>query len=103
MRPGDDELVRVESESELQPGMTVWLRNCKMCGRLHVYVLLRPGKTRVRRDGLIYPGWAVAPPDCHGVSAAVFCNAVAQGRLYRLKPDEQPATHQRQREREVAR
>lgn len=94
-------IVKVRSESELRPGMTVWLKSCAHCSRKHAYVLVRQddgsGLCDVHADGPCL-GWFCIP-EHHD---ARFCPrmAVSQGRLYRLPDEELTSTTENTRERE---
>jgi len=107
MRWQNEELVRVQSESELRPGMTVVLNPCRICRRQHAVVCLSPLPHGVCDT----PGcratrvWRSAG-ECHsgpGFVPGLKCRwlAVAEGRLYRLRDldDSQETTKQRERER----
>ena len=83
-----EEWVRVESESELRPGMTVEQRGCENCVRTERMVLLRENfRESVDSDGVIYPprrGFFIAPPACDGSDGVDLELVVAEGALYRL-------------------
>lgn len=100
MKPSDDELVRVESDAELDGVPIVVRKACRVCAADHVEFLVRrlPSHdcTGCKRATVWWTVTDCGPPD------GCYCIAIREGRLFRLKPDEQPATHQRQREREEA-
>jgi hypothetical protein len=83
--------VRVESEAELSPGMTVEVRNCRYCGRAerHLLVAVIPG------DGtyILHPdgtseasprGWRHFRRIGGCIYGGPYRNAILSGRLFRL-------------------
>lgn len=90
-------MVKVRSESELRPGMTVWTKNCEKCGG-HSRVLLaavphspdcgtKHGPCTARSAWTFIGGC----PRGSGVSTC-FHDSIKVGRLYRARPFGQQET-----------
>jgi hypothetical protein len=104
MKPGEKDLVRVQSEGELRPGMTVWVLPCRACGRRDAKILMHKtadswghpwrvaggcGKVVELSDGSIFNGYI-----------AHFDLPIAEGRLFRLRelPASDESTTEKRRE-----
>ena len=106
MRWQGEELVRVGSFDELRAGMVLVMRRCSTCGRDETMFLTRMrASTGVHvPDGTACPRgrWAWgAVGGCGDVSGVFcFCEAIPDGRLYRLKERGNETSLERRRELE---
>jgi hypothetical protein len=103
--PGEGDLVRVRSEDELRPGMTVFKRNCS-CWRSHSAILVRSGEHHpfcLYEPCPLERQWVTAG-DCRSQADCseqrCYSRAIAEGRLYRLRDEATPQETTRHRHRE---
>lgn len=92
-----DAWILVTSESELREGMAVQLRPCIWCGRAENLILLRKARTTIfmRAPGgeiEVAPSGSISYSylgDCRRTSDhGNFSPAIADRRLFRLRPDQ---------------
>lgn len=102
MRPGEGDLVRVESEAELRAGLYTYVAQTESA---HMgpgwYLILRDrGKRPCDLGGCICKGWDVLPGPL-GDFPVSFTHAISRGVVYRLAPDSTSQHSQETRRREV--
>lgn len=82
-------LVRVRSQSELRAGMTVVMAPCADCRKVHAALLAREvvgglcHNSECRRR-LCWEALGDCPPGPNQLAQLCFCNAIQEGRLWRL-------------------
>ncbi len=102
-----EEWVRVESETELAPGMFVEHRQCSVCDTTHRYILIACLGRQLTTSLIVPMGtvFRVAPvSNCtRGRDRRAFLAAILRRRLYRLAPDAEPAAETTATGREIER